>query len=204
MRRLLLLLTVVWRALSDGAPASVERRLSVSPAFFSFQALPPASSVMPSPLDNRTATECECRASCGSNPACLGYGYSPATDVCLLSDLLPTPQRLEVSADDVWHWYARGGIRRATGRALHLRLDPDVGSRLPGWRLQLPSSAPALRGPLLVDRLVTVGAGRFSALIVSETAAADVDECKTLCASSGTRIACGLFISDTPWLMVMP
>ena len=199
MRRLFLLLTVVWRALSDGAPASVERRLSVSPAFFSFQALPPASSVMPSPLDNRTATECECRASCGQNPACFGYGYSPATDVCLLSDLLPTPQRLEVSADDVWHWYARGGIRRATGGALHLRLDPDVGSRLPG-------GVCSCQAPLLLSedrctctgQLIAVGAGRFSAGIMSETAAADVDECKTLCASSGTRIACGLFISDTP------
>ena len=121
MRRLFLMLTVVWRALSDGAPASVERRLSVSPAFFSFQALPPTSSVMPSPLDNRTATECECRASCGSNPA-----WSRLR-------LQPRHRRLSTERPPANAAEAGGQRRRRlalvrprrcppTGRTMHLRL----------------------------------------------------------------------------------
>ena len=51
----LLLLTTAGRTLADGAPTSVERRLSASPAFFSFQPLAPANGVMASLLESLPA-----------------------------------------------------------------------------------------------------------------------------------------------------
>ena len=41
-----------------------------------------------------------------------------------------------------------------------------------------------------------MGAGRFSAQPMSEAAAADVDECKALCADNGTCLACDFSASD--------
>ena len=121
MRRLFLLLTAVWRALSDSASGSVQCRLRATPAFFSFQALPPASSVMSSPAGqpdgHRVRVSCLLR---------------PEPDLSRLR-LQPRHRRLPAERPPANAAEAGGQRRRRlalvrpwrcppTGRTMHLRL----------------------------------------------------------------------------------
>ncbi|KAF0309728.1 hypothetical protein FJT64_019187 [Amphibalanus amphitrite] len=99
------------------------RSSGASPAFFSFQPLESANGVMPSVLETRPAGGCECRALCGADPACLGYGYSLDTGLCLLTDVLPLTERLEPSAA-LWH---------CSTRAIPARRRPVPDAVAAGW-----------------------------------------------------------------------
>ncbi|KAF0301627.1 Collectin-11 [Amphibalanus amphitrite] len=184
----LLILTATGGARSNGA----------SPAFFSFQPLDPANGVMPSVLETRPAGGCECRAFCVADPACLGYGYSLDTGLCLLTDVLPLPERLEPSAA-LWHWHARGGARRLGEPCA---LGSECWSVTPGGACL--SGVCGCRPPFQLDGdrcaktggFLAVGNGRLSAEPTAEAPTADVDECKRLCADNTTCMACDFSPSD--------
>ncbi|KAF0304348.1 hypothetical protein FJT64_023826 [Amphibalanus amphitrite] len=105
--RALLAVTLCWHY-----PAALGEQ-PLPPRAFSFDQLPVGIGVLPAasarhPVDG--SSECACRHRCLADPACRGYGYSVNTSSCWLTELLPTPERMQPSAED-WRWYARSGVR---------------------------------------------------------------------------------------------
>ena len=107
----LLLILTWWHTI--GASAHTEVLVRSHRRAFSFQDLPPGNGTLSSVAALETlggVSACECRARCLANHTCRGYGTRDVTKTCLLTESLPTPQRMETSPED-WRWHARNGVR---------------------------------------------------------------------------------------------
>ena len=101
-----------WRQAASTS-VDTESLVQSSPRAFYFEDLPPGNGALSSAADLKAVpgvSACECRARCLSNHTCRGYGTSDASQTCLLTGLLPTPQRMTASSEE-WRWHARTGVR---------------------------------------------------------------------------------------------
>ncbi|KAF0294472.1 hypothetical protein FJT64_007887 [Amphibalanus amphitrite] len=136
--------------------------------------------------------ECECRARCLSDIACRGYGHSVSTSTCLLTELLPTPGRLNTSAGD-WRWHARRGVRLLGEPCA---ADRDCSLLVPGATCF--NSTCGCHGPVEEDgsggcrkagSFIAVGTGRLTGQPLWEQSGASVNACSAVCAANSTCLA---------------
>ena len=186
------LLLVLSGQLTAGTSANKESSFSVSPRMFSFQDLPPGNGILSSEaglLALPGMSACQCRARCLANQTCRGYGTSDASQSCLLTGLLPTPQRMETSAEE-WRWHARIGVRLLDEPC---EKDADCSLLVPGavclknvcqcqasWKLERDSAGGCKRA----GRFINVNKRQLTSGFMSKSKQTSVDDCKHACADN--------------------
>ena len=198
---LLWALTILWWLRPADASVTAADQVLGSTFVYDFEDLPTDNGSLPSsaPVSHlHDISDCECRARCLADHACRGYGYSEHTATCLLSELLPTPQRMEATSGD-WRWHARSGVRRleepcSADRECSL-LVPAAVCRHSVCRCHEAYEQDADGGCQKAGDFIPVGSGRLTSEPLSELPASSVDDCKASCAAN---LACVAFDFSAP------
>ena len=144
-------------------------------------------------------SECECSARCLVDIACRGYGYSDSSSMCLLTELLPTPERMEASSED-WRWLSRSGVRLlgepcAADRDCSLLVSAATCAKnVCGCHRS--SEMDGDGGCRKAGQFIPVGFGRLTSGLSSELQDASLDDCKTTCAANLTCVAFDFSATD--------
>ncbi|KAF0310747.1 C-type lectin domain family 3 member A [Amphibalanus amphitrite] len=202
MPLLWLLLLFCGQQVSAASAVPAERVLQ-STNVYSFDALPADSGSLSAsvPVTQLAGLgDCQCRARCLSQSTCRGYGHSVSTSSCLLTELLPTPERMEPGTAD-WRWYARRGVRLLGEPCA---ADRDCSLLVTGATCF--NSTCGCHGPVEEDgsggcrkagRFIAVGTGQLTGQPLWEQSGASVNECSAVCAANRTCLAFDLMSDGT-------
>ena len=189
-----LLLVLGWRQ-AAGTSADTESLVHSSPRAFYFEDLPPLNGTLSPAAGLKTVpgvSACECRVWCLSNHTCRGYGFSDTTQTCLLTELLPTPRRMETSAEE-WRWHARTGVRLLDEPC---QKDADCSLLVPGavclknfCRCQAKLENDDVGGCRKSGSFIEVARRQLASGLLSETPQTSVEACRAACAGSLSCVA---------------